>query len=145
MGGDFLKVFLHLEGSGVSEYTPWSGVLCGDLRDVPQVLYSSRSTLILEFHTQESSSSNATGFFGNFHFIDRRKLSFEYFFDYRNKIGRIWRHDDMKESHACFIILIPSIELKRLIQRQRISIESCLSQQSIAIKSRIDSLLKRSG
>lgn len=79
MGGDFLKVFLHLEGSGVSEYTPWSGVLCGDLRDVPQVLYSSRSTLILEFHTQESSSSNATGFFGNFHFIDRRKLSFESF------------------------------------------------------------------
>lgn len=75
MGGDFLKVFLHLEGSGVSEYTPWSGVLCGDLRDVPQVLYSSRSTLILEFHSQESSSSNATGFFGNFHFIDRRKLS----------------------------------------------------------------------
>ncbi|XP_006563716.1 suppressor of lurcher protein 1 isoform X2 [Apis mellifera] len=72
VGGDFLKVFLHLEGSGVSEYTPWSGVLCGDLRDVPQVLYSSRSTLILEFHTQESSSSNATGFFGNFHFIDRR-------------------------------------------------------------------------
>lgn len=110
MGGDFLKVFLHLEGSGVSEYTPWSGVLCGDLRDVPQVLYSSRSTLILEFHTQESSSSNATGFFGNFHFIDRRKLSFEYFFDYRNKIGRIWRHDDMKESHACFITLIPSFD-----------------------------------
>lgn len=74
VGGDFLKVFLHLEASGVSEYTPWSGVLCGDLRDIPQVLYSSRSTLILEFHTQESSSANATGFFGNFHFIDRRKF-----------------------------------------------------------------------
>ncbi|XP_076547190.1 sol1 isoform X1 [Osmia lignaria lignaria] len=71
VGGDFVKVFLHLETTGVSEYTPWSGVLCGDLRDIPQVLYSSRSTLILEFHTQ-GPPSNATGFFGNFHFINRR-------------------------------------------------------------------------
>nr|XP_003705340.2 PREDICTED: dorsal-ventral patterning protein tolloid-like [Megachile rotundata] len=71
VGGDFVKVFLHLETTGVSEYTPWTGVLCGDLRDIPQVLYSSRSTLILEFHTQ-GPPSNATGFFGNFHFIDRR-------------------------------------------------------------------------
>lgn len=74
VGGDFLKVFLHLETSGVSEYTPWSGVLCGDLRDIPQYLYSSRSTLILELQTQ-GPPSNATGFFGNFQFIDRRKLS----------------------------------------------------------------------
>ncbi|KOC65710.1 Dorsal-ventral patterning protein tolloid, partial [Habropoda laboriosa] len=71
VGGDFLKVFLHLETTGVSEYTPWSDVLCGDLRDIPQVLYSSRSTLILELHTQ-GPPSNATGFFGNFRFIDRR-------------------------------------------------------------------------
>ncbi|XP_050449029.1 suppressor of lurcher protein 1 isoform X2 [Cataglyphis hispanica] len=69
--GDYLKLFLHLEGKGVSEYTPWSGVLCGELRDIPQVLYSSRSRLILEFHT-ESPSSNATGFSGVFRFIDRR-------------------------------------------------------------------------
>ncbi|CAD1475698.1 unnamed protein product [Heterotrigona itama] len=61
------------ETSGVSEYTPWSGVLCGDIHDIPQVLYSSRSTLILELHTQ-GTSSNATGFFGNFHFINRREL-----------------------------------------------------------------------
>ncbi|KOX79770.1 hypothetical protein WN51_11380 [Melipona quadrifasciata] len=60
------------ETSGVSEYTPWSGVLCGDLHDIPQVLYSSRSTLILELHTQ-GPPSNATGFFGNFHFINRRE------------------------------------------------------------------------
>lgn len=73
--GDYLKLFLHLEGKGVSEYTPWSGVLCGELRDIPQVLYSSRSRLILEFHT-ESSPSNATGFSGIFRFIDRRKLKF---------------------------------------------------------------------
>jgi len=73
--GDFLKLFLHLESRGVSEYTPWSGVLCGELRDVPQVFYSSRSTLILEFHT-ESATSNATGFSGTFHFIDRRELPF---------------------------------------------------------------------
>ncbi|KAG5308949.1 SOL1 protein, partial [Pseudoatta argentina] len=69
--GDFLKLFLHLESKGISEYTPWSGVLCGELRDIPQVLYSSRSTLILEFHTQ-FPSSNATGFSGTFRFIDRR-------------------------------------------------------------------------
>ncbi|XP_076164944.1 sol1 isoform X1 [Ptiloglossa arizonensis] len=71
VGGDFLKVFLHLETTGVSEYTPWSGVLCGELRDIPQILYSSRSTLILELHSQ-SPPSNATGFSGNFRFIDRR-------------------------------------------------------------------------
>ena len=70
VGGDFLKVFLHLETNGVSEYTPWTGVLCGDLHDIPQVLYSSRSTLILELHTQ-GPPSNATGFFGNFQFINR--------------------------------------------------------------------------
>ncbi|XP_014603020.1 PREDICTED: suppressor of lurcher protein 1-like isoform X2 [Polistes canadensis] len=68
--GDFVKVFLHLENEGVSEYTPWSGILCGELRDIPQILYSSRSTLILELHT-ELSSSNATGFSGTFRFIDR--------------------------------------------------------------------------
>jgi hypothetical protein len=68
-----LKLFLHLESRGISEYTPWSAVLCGELRDVPQVLYSSGSTLILEFHT-EGPSSNATGFSGTFRFIDRREF-----------------------------------------------------------------------
>ena len=70
--GDYLKVFLHLEGHGVSEYTPWSGLLCGTLRDIPQVLYSSRSTLVLEFHT-DRTTSNATGFTGTFRYIDRRE------------------------------------------------------------------------
>lgn len=68
-----MKLFLHLEGKGVSEYTPWSSVLCGELRDIPQVLYSSKSRLVLEFHT-ENPPSNATGFSGVFRFIDRRKL-----------------------------------------------------------------------
>lgn len=68
-----MKLFLHLESKGISEYTPWSRVLCGELRDIPQVLYSSRSTLILEFHT-EGPSSNATGFSGTFRFIDRREF-----------------------------------------------------------------------
>lgn len=72
-----MKLFLHLESKGISEYTPWSRVLCGELRDIPQVLYSSRSTLILEFHT-EGPSSNATGFSGTFRFIDRRELKFLY-------------------------------------------------------------------
>ncbi|XP_066581452.1 suppressor of lurcher protein 1 [Prorops nasuta] len=70
MRGDFVRVFLHLESNGVSEYTPWSGVLCGDLRDIPQVLYSSRSTLILELHTTKQTTVNATGFSGKFRFID---------------------------------------------------------------------------
>ncbi|KAI4474977.1 hypothetical protein M0804_014563, partial [Polistes exclamans] len=74
--GDFVKVFLHLESEGVSEYTPWSGILCGELRDIPQILYSSRSTLILELHT-ELSSSNATGFSGTFRFIDRRNAQMQ--------------------------------------------------------------------
>ena len=77
VGSDFMKVFLHLETTGVSEYTPWSGVLCGELRDIPQIFYSSRSTLILELHTQ-GPPSNATGFFGNFRFIDRRELSMKF-------------------------------------------------------------------
>ncbi|XP_015603832.1 suppressor of lurcher protein 1 isoform X2 [Cephus cinctus] len=68
---DFLKVFLHLENNGVSEYTPWSGLLCGTLADVPQVLYSSGRMLVLEFHT-EGLPVNSTGFSGNFRFIDRR-------------------------------------------------------------------------
>lgn len=70
--GDYLKVFLHLEGRGVSEYTPWSGLLCGNLSDIPQVLYSSRSTLVLEFHTVRPAG-NATGFTGTFRYIDRRE------------------------------------------------------------------------
>ncbi|KAK0098101.1 hypothetical protein PV326_011180 [Microctonus aethiopoides] len=71
--GDYLKVFLHLEERGVSEYTPWSGLLCGSLRDIPQVLYSSRSTLILELHTGRVQTSNSTGFSGTFRYIDRRE------------------------------------------------------------------------
>uniref|UniRef100_A0ABD2W3R3 CUB domain-containing protein n=2 Tax=Trichogramma kaykai TaxID=54128 RepID=A0ABD2W3R3_9HYME len=75
--GDFLKVFLHLEPDerGVNEYTPWSGLLCGTLADIPQVLYSSGPTLIFEFHAEPSAKkTNVTspGFSGNFRFIDKR-------------------------------------------------------------------------
>ncbi|XP_058807855.1 dorsal-ventral patterning protein tolloid-like [Phymastichus coffea] len=76
--GDYLKVFLHLEPEvrGVSEYTPWSGLLCGNLADVPRVLYSSGPTLIFEFHTEAERAAgwpaNLTGFSGTFRFIDRR-------------------------------------------------------------------------
>ncbi|KAH0554502.1 hypothetical protein KQX54_011021 [Cotesia glomerata] len=69
--GDYLKVFLHLEGIGVSEYTPWSGLLCGTLKDIPQVLYSARSSLILELHTGREQTTNSTGFSGTFRYIDR--------------------------------------------------------------------------
>ncbi|XP_075212598.1 suppressor of lurcher protein 1-like isoform X2 [Lycorma delicatula] len=71
IGGDFLKIFLHLEKPEVDEYTNWSGLLCGGYSDVPAVLYSSGPVLILEFHTTDASS-NATGFIGTFRFIDRR-------------------------------------------------------------------------
>ncbi|XP_046416512.1 suppressor of lurcher protein 1 [Neodiprion pinetum] len=74
--GDFIKVFLHLESKGVSEYTPWSGLLCGGLGDIPAKLYSSGPVLILELHT-EGASTNATGFTGSFHFIDRRKFEID--------------------------------------------------------------------
>ncbi|XP_012263526.1 suppressor of lurcher protein 1 [Athalia rosae] len=70
--GDFLKVFLHLESKGVSEYTPWSGLLCGGLADIPAIFYSSGPVLIFELHTEGGPSTNATGFTGNFRFIDRR-------------------------------------------------------------------------
>ncbi|CAB0036715.1 unnamed protein product [Trichogramma brassicae] len=76
--GDFLKVFLHLEPDerGVNEYTPWSGLLCGTLADIPQVLYSSGPTLIFEFHAEPSAKkTNVTspGFSGNFRFIDKQR------------------------------------------------------------------------
>ncbi|XP_034949863.1 suppressor of lurcher protein 1 [Chelonus insularis] len=73
--GDYLKVFLHLETIGVSEYTPWSGLLCGTLREIPQVLYSSKSSLIFELHTTQGEISNSTGFSGTFRYIDKRIFS----------------------------------------------------------------------
>ncbi|XP_011497210.1 PREDICTED: suppressor of lurcher protein 1 [Ceratosolen solmsi marchali] len=75
--GDSLKVFLHVEPSstGVSEYTPWSSLLCGSFQDIPRVLYSSGSTLVFEFHTESASAktnNTAAGFSGTFRFIDKR-------------------------------------------------------------------------
>ncbi|XP_068911532.1 suppressor of lurcher protein 1 isoform X2 [Tenebrio molitor] len=69
--GDYLKVFLHLERGEVNEYTPWETLLCGGLADIPTVLYSSGSGLVLEFHSG-SHTVNSTGFSGTFKFIDRR-------------------------------------------------------------------------
>ncbi|GLV41233.1 hypothetical protein CBL_04757 [Carabus blaptoides fortunei] len=73
--GDYLKLFLHLENGGdVNEYTPWTGLLCGTLSEVPHVLYSSGPGLVLEFHTT-SPTGNSSGFKGSFRFIDRRTHS----------------------------------------------------------------------
>ncbi|XP_017778363.1 PREDICTED: deleted in malignant brain tumors 1 protein-like, partial [Nicrophorus vespilloides] len=69
--GDYVKLFLHLEGGEVNEYTPWAAMLCGGLGDIPTVLYSSGPGLVLEFHSG-SKTTNATGFSGTFRFIDRR-------------------------------------------------------------------------
>lgn len=70
-----MKLFLHLEGGEVNEYTPWAALLCGGLADIPPVLYSSGPGLVLEFHSGPHTS-NATGFLGTFKFIDRRKFLF---------------------------------------------------------------------
>lgn len=75
--GDYLKLFLHLEGAEVNEYTPWAALLCGGLTDIPHTLYSSGPGLVLEFHSG-SHTSNATGFLGSFRFIDRSKWTFIY-------------------------------------------------------------------
>ncbi|XP_044261813.1 suppressor of lurcher protein 1 isoform X1 [Tribolium madens] len=69
--GDYLKVFLHLERGEVNEYTPWETLLCGGLADIPTVLYSSGSGLVLEFHSGPHTV-NSTGFSGTFKFIDKR-------------------------------------------------------------------------
>ncbi|GJQ82540.1 hypothetical protein Trydic_g12996 [Trypoxylus dichotomus] len=69
--GDYLKLFLHLDGGQVNEYTPWETLLCGGLADIPTVLYSSGPGLVLEFHSGVRTS-NATGFSGTFRFMDRR-------------------------------------------------------------------------
>lgn len=70
--GDFLKVFLHLERGEVNEYTPSFALLCGGMSDVPHILYSSESALVLEFHS-DRFSSNSSGFHGNFRFVNRRE------------------------------------------------------------------------
>ncbi|XP_014279123.1 suppressor of lurcher protein 1 [Halyomorpha halys] len=67
-GGDFLKVFLHLDSGGVNELTPWTGLLCG--RNPPRVLYSSGPALVLQMHTR-SPQANSSGFDGTFRFINK--------------------------------------------------------------------------
>lgn len=68
-----MKLFLHLEGGEINEYTPWAALFCGGIKDIPaNVLYSSGPGLVLEFHS-EARTYNSTGFSGTFRFIDRRK------------------------------------------------------------------------
>ena len=76
--GDYLKMFLHLdpEIEGVNEYTPWSGLLCGNITDIPQVLYSSGPSLVFEFHAETNShrtNAGNLGFSGSYRFIDKSK------------------------------------------------------------------------
>ncbi|KAL1139894.1 hypothetical protein AAG570_006871 [Ranatra chinensis] len=74
--GDYLKLFLHLDSGSVNEYTPWTGLLCGNRHQIPHVLYSSGPALVLEFHTYHIPS-NSTGFIGSFRFIDKIKWGFK--------------------------------------------------------------------
>ncbi|KAJ0177898.1 hypothetical protein K1T71_006771 [Dendrolimus kikuchii] len=76
--GDYLKVYSEggIQGPGppgINEYSAWSRVICGSRADAPPALYSHGPLLILEFHTG-SRTSNATGFIGNYRFIDRRNF-----------------------------------------------------------------------
>lgn len=81
MYGDYLKLFLHLERAEVNEYTPWTGLLCGGLAEVPHVLYSSGPGLVLEFHSATPKGNNS-GFRGTFRFIDKSKYNFSFYRKY---------------------------------------------------------------
>ncbi|KAL1491555.1 hypothetical protein ABEB36_012134 [Hypothenemus hampei] len=69
--GDYLKVFVHLDSASINEYTPWESVYCGNMVDIPSVIYSSGPGLVLEFHSGPKIT-NSTGFTGSFSFIDKR-------------------------------------------------------------------------
>ncbi|XP_072388890.1 suppressor of lurcher protein 1 isoform X1 [Diabrotica undecimpunctata] len=69
--GDYLKVFMHLEDVSVNEYTPWEILMCGGYADVPNILYSSGSVLVLEFHSSPHTA-NSSGFLGTFKFLEKR-------------------------------------------------------------------------
>ncbi|CAH1186141.1 unnamed protein product [Phyllotreta striolata] len=71
ISGDYLKVFMHLEGHSVNEYTPWESVLCGGYADIPAVIYSSGSVLVLAFHSG-ARTANASGFLGTFRFLQKK-------------------------------------------------------------------------
>jgi len=75
--GDYLKVFLHLDRGEVNEFTPAYGLLCGSMPDVPHLLFSSESSLVLEFHS-DRIISNSSGFLGNFRFLNRSKSQHSY-------------------------------------------------------------------
>ncbi|XP_018323335.1 suppressor of lurcher protein 1-like [Agrilus planipennis] len=69
---DFLKLFLHLESGDINEYTPWTALLCGELKELPShTLYSSGPGLVLEFHTGPQMPK-PSGFLGTFRFIDKK-------------------------------------------------------------------------
>lgn len=70
-----MKVFVHLDSARINEYTPWESVYCGNIADIPTVIYSSGPALVLEFHSG-SRTNNSLGFIGQFTFEDKRKLLF---------------------------------------------------------------------
>ncbi|XP_019769356.2 suppressor of lurcher protein 1 isoform X1 [Dendroctonus ponderosae] len=69
--GDYVKVFVHLDSARINEYTPWESVYCGNIADLPTVIYSSGPALVLEFHSG-SRTNNSLGFIGQFTFEDKR-------------------------------------------------------------------------
>ncbi|KAH1012081.1 hypothetical protein HUJ04_001317 [Dendroctonus ponderosae] len=68
--GDYVKVFVHLDSARINEYTPWESVYCGNIADLPTVIYSSGPALVLEFHSG-SRTNNSLGFIGQFTFEDK--------------------------------------------------------------------------
>ncbi|EEC04048.1 hypothetical protein IscW_ISCW016962 [Ixodes scapularis] len=68
--GDFVRLFLHLNETGVDASSGWNSLLCGKEADIEQVHYSSGRTLVFEFHTDWRHGDN-TGFRGTYRFIGR--------------------------------------------------------------------------
>ncbi|CAN7936892.1 unnamed protein product, partial [Ixodes hexagonus] len=71
--GDFVRLFLHLNETGVDASSAWNSLLCGKEADIEQVHYSSGRTLVFEFHTDWRHGDN-TGFRGTYRFISRRNF-----------------------------------------------------------------------
>lgn len=69
--GDFVRLFLHLNDTGVDGSSVWNSVLCGKEVDIEQVHYSSGRTLVFEFHTDWRHGDN-TGFRGTYRFISKK-------------------------------------------------------------------------
>ncbi|XP_048521939.1 suppressor of lurcher protein 1 isoform X2 [Dendroctonus ponderosae] len=106
--GDYVKVFVHLDSARINEYTPWESVYCGNIADLPTVIYSSGPALVLEFHSG-SRTNNSLGFIGQFTFEDKRKVNAYASFS-RKSLCRRAISDDLKSNTPGRFVLPTAIE-----------------------------------